>query len=433
MSDSTTVATDRRDRRRPWRPGRGRLQAVGQLGWGLGDQALSSLTNFALNLLVARQVGVDQLGVFSLVFATYLLALGVSRSLNSDALAVRYSAAGGPAWREAAAQAGGGALGLGLAGGLACVLAGWVAGGLLGQALVVLGLFLPGLLLQDVWRFAFVARGRSAQAFVNDLVWALALAAALAVLLASGRTSVVAFEVAWAGSAGVAALAGIAQARLLPWPLNPLAWWRRHRDLNARYLGEFLTIGAVSQLNNYGVSAVAGLAVVGALRAGEILIGPVYVLFMGGNMIAVAEGARVAARSAAALGRLSLLVSAGMSAAAALWGVVLILLPDSLGTRVLGPTWYTAAQLVVPFALLTVGLTASAGPQTGLRALAAARRGLRARLLAAPLMLAGAIGGAALAGAVGAAWGMAAGYWAAAVVWWWQFRLAVREAEAVTA
>jgi hypothetical protein len=139
-------------------------------------------------------------------------------------------------------------------------------------------------------------------------------------------------------------------------------------------------------------------------------------------MIAVAEGARVASRSTAGLARLSLLVSAGMSAAAALWGAVLVLLPDSLGTRVLGPTWYTAAQLVVPFALLTVGLTASAGPQTGLRALAAAKRGLRARLVAAPLLLAGAVGGA-----LGAAWGMAAGYWAAAAVWWWQFRLALRE------
>ena len=427
MSDSTTVATDRRHRRPPWRPGRGRFPAVGQLGWGLGDQALSSLTNFALNLLVARQVGIDQLGVFSLVFATYLLALGVSRSLNSDALAVRYSAADAPAWREAAAQAGGGALGLGVAGGLVCVLAGWVAGGLLGQALVVLGVCLPGLLLQDVWRWAFVARGRSAQAFLNDLVWTLVLAAALAVLLAGGRSSVVAFELAWAGAAAVAAAAGIAQARLVPWPVNPLRWWRRHRDLNSRYLGEFLTIGAVSQLNSYGISAVAGLAAVGALRAGEILVGPVYVLFMGGNMIAVAEGARVASRSVARLARLSLLVSAGMSACAVAWGTVLVLMPDAVGTRVLGSTWYAAAEVLVPYVLVTIGLTASAGPQTGLRALGAARRGLRARLVAAPLLLVGAVGGAAVGGAVGAAWGMAAGYWAAAVVWWWQFRLALPE------
>ena len=404
------------------------LQAAGQLGWGLGDQALSSLTNFTLSLLVARTVGVDELGIFSLVFATYLLVLGVSRSLNSDPLGVRYSDAAPPAWREATAQAGGGAVGLGVAAGAACAIAGAVAGGLLGRALLVLGLTLPGLLLQDVWRFAFVARGRSVHAFLNDLVWAVALAALLLVVLATGRTSVIAFELAWSGAACVAALAGVAQARLGPWPLNPLGWWRRHRDLNVRYLGEFATIGAVSQLNSYGVSAVAGIAAVGALRAGEILIGPVYVLFMGGNMVAVAEGARIGRRAPARLARLGLLVSAGMGLAAFLWGAVVVLLPDAIGTRVMGSTWDAAASVVVPYALVTIGLTASAGPQTGLRALAAARRGLRARLLAAPLMLAGAVGGAAVGGAVGAAWGMAGGYWTAAVVWWWQFRLALREA-----
>jgi hypothetical protein len=425
-----TTAAPPGGRRLLGRLDRGRLQVAGQLGWGLADQALSSLTNFTLSLLVARTVGVDELGIFSLVFATYLLALGVSRSLNSDPLGVRYSDAGTPAWPEATARAGGGAIGLGLVGGAACALTGAVIGGLLGRALLVLGLTLPGLLLQDVWRFAFVARGRSFHAFLNDLVWAVALAALLLVLLATRRTSVIAFELAWSGGACAAALAGLAQARLLPWPPNPLEWWRRHRDLNVRYLGEFLTIGAVSQLNSYGVSAVAGIAAVGTLRAGEILIGPVYVLFMGGNMVAVAEGARVGRRSPSRLARLSLLVSAGMSLAAVLWGVVVVLLPDAIGTRVMGSTWYAAAEVVVPYALVTIGLTASAGPQTGLRALAAARRGLRARLLAAPLMLAGAIGGAALGGAVGAAWGMAAGYWAAAVVWWWQFRLAVREAEA---
>ena len=420
MTDAATVAPEGRGGPPV---GRGRFRAAGQLGWGLGDQALSSLTNFALSLLVAREVGVDQLGVFSLVFATYLLALGVPARSTPPPWP---SATAPPASRlaeGAAAAAGAPSSGCRRA---ACALAGLVADGLLGDALAVLGLGLPGLLLQDVWRFAFVARGRSAQAFVNDLVWAVVLAAALAVLLATGRTSVLAFQLAWSGAAGVAALAGIAQARLLPWPVNPLAWWRRHRDLNARYLGEFLTIGAVSQLNSYGVSAVAGLAVVGALRAGEILVGPVYVLFMGGNMIAVAEGARVASRSVAGLARLSLLVSAGMSAAAALWGAVLLLLPDSLGTRVLGPTWYTAAEVLVPFALLTVGLTASAGPQTGLRPWPPPGRpaGPPGR---GPLLLAGAIGGAALGGAVGAAWGMAAGYWAAAAVWWWQFRLAVAE------
>jgi hypothetical protein len=409
------------------RSGRGIARAAGRLGWGLGDQALSSLTNFLVSLLVAREVGIEQLGVFSLVFATYLLALGISRSLNSDPLLVRYSAAEPQRWRQGTAMAGGGALGFGVIAGAACAIAGAVVGGLLGTALIVLGVSLPGLLLQDAWRFAFIAAGRSFHAFLNDLIWAVVLIPVLVILVVTGHSSVIEFQLAWGGAAGVAALVGIVQAGLCPWPVNPLAWWRRHRDLNARYLAEFLAIGGASQLNSYGVNAVAGLAAVGALRAGEILMGPVHVLFMGGNVVAVAEGARIGRESPSRLARMSLLVSAAMSIAAALWGLVLILLPDSIGTRLLGPTWYAAASVVVPYVLLTVGLTASAGPQSGLRALAAARRGLRARLVASPLMLVGAIGGAVLGGAAGAAWGMAAGNWVGAAVWWWQFRLAVRE------
>jgi hypothetical protein len=412
-----------------WLLDRGRVRTAGRFGWGLADQALSSLTNFAVSLLVARQVGIQQLGVFSLVFTTYLLALGVSRSLNTDPLLVRYSGVA-EAWREGTAAAAGGAVGLGIALGVGCAAAGLAIGGVLGGALVVLGLSLPGLLLQDAWRFAFFAAGRSFHAFLNDLVWAVALLPGLGVLVAARHNSVIAFELAWAGAAALAALFGIAQARLLPWPANPLGWWRRHRDLNTRYLGEFLAIGGVGQLNSYGVNAIAGLAAVGALRAGEIMMGPVHVLFMGGNVVAVAEGARMASRSPARLARMSLLVSAAMGAAATLWGLVLILLPTSVGTRALGATWYAAAQVMVPFVLLTIGLTAAAGPQTGLRALAAARRGLRARLIHSPLMLVGAIGGAAVGGAVGAAWGMVAGNWIGAVVWWWQFRLALRELQA---
>jgi hypothetical protein len=406
---------------------RGRARAAGRLGWGLADQALSSLTNFLVSLMVAREVGIEQLGIFSLVFTTYLLVLGVSRSVNSDPLLVRYSAAEPPGWRQGTKEATGGAVGLGLLAGAACAIVGAVVGGLLGDALVVLGISLPGLLLQDAWRFAFIAAGRNVHAFLNDLVWAVALLPLLVILVATRHSSVIGFELAWAGAGGLAALVGVAQARLRPWPVNPLAWWRRHRDLNGRYLAEFLAVGGVSQLNGYAVTAVAGLSAVGALRAGEILMGPVHVLFMGGNMVAVAEGARIRGRSPLGLARMSLLVSGALSGAAALWGLTLVLLPDSMGTRLLGPTWYAAAAVVVPYVLLTVGLTASAGPQSGLRALAAARRGLRARLIASPLMLAGALVGAVIDGAVGAAWGMAGGNWAGAAVWWWEFRLAVRE------
>ncbi len=42
-------------------------------------------------------------------------------------------------------------------------------------AFLALGLTLPGLLLQDSWRYSFFALGRGSQAFLNDTIWTLTL------------------------------------------------------------------------------------------------------------------------------------------------------------------------------------------------------------------------------------------------------------------
>jgi O-antigen/teichoic acid export membrane protein len=65
--------------------------AAGRFGWGLADQAVCSLTNFALSILVARSVHPEDFGAFTLAFAVYLFVLGLSRALGTDPLAVRFS------------------------------------------------------------------------------------------------------------------------------------------------------------------------------------------------------------------------------------------------------------------------------------------------------------------------------------------------------
>ena len=66
-------------------------QFARRLSWGVADQALSSLTNFAVAILVARSLGTEELGAFSIAFATYLIAVNASRGLATDPLVVRYS------------------------------------------------------------------------------------------------------------------------------------------------------------------------------------------------------------------------------------------------------------------------------------------------------------------------------------------------------
>ena len=128
---------------------------VRRLGWGLADQALSSLTNFALAILVARTVSTSALGAFGLAFTTYTITLGATRALCSEPLTVRHSATGEREWREGASAATGVALVLGAIAGVLCVGASFLFDGTLRPSLIVLGISMPGLIVQDTWRSAF--------------------------------------------------------------------------------------------------------------------------------------------------------------------------------------------------------------------------------------------------------------------------------------
>ena len=75
-----------------------------RLSWGVADQAVSSLTNFAIVIFIAHSLGAVQFGAFSLAYVTYWFVLSASRGLATDPLLVRFSATNPPVWREAVAS-----------------------------------------------------------------------------------------------------------------------------------------------------------------------------------------------------------------------------------------------------------------------------------------------------------------------------------------
>jgi hypothetical protein len=114
-----------------------------------------------------------------------------------------------------------------------------------------------------------------------------------------------------------------------------------------------------------------------------------------------------------------------------LWGLsILFLLPDGVGRQLLGALWEPATSLILPTTLAFAGIGFMNGASAGLRAMAAARRSLRATLCCAVAYLLGGVGGAALGGAAGSAWGVATATGTGAVVWWWQLRAGVRDIHA---
>ncbi len=388
----------------------------------VGDQALSSLTNFILGVLIARSVSAVDFGVFSIAFTTYFMMLGVSRALATEPFIVRFPGLAEDEWRRGVRAASGSALAVGVALGIATAAAGLAIQGSLGTALLILGVLLPGLLLQDCWRFVFFAHRRGASAFFNDLVWAVVLIPSVAILSVTGHASVGSLMLAWGAAAAAGALFGLAQSRTLPRPLQIIPWLREQRDLAPRFFGEFAVRTAGGQLGTYAIGAVVGLAAVGALRAGDMLLGPINILSLAIGLAGVPEAVRLARTNLARFRSAAVLLSAAMVAVAATWGGITLLLPSSVGTEILGPSWEGARTLLLPLVLAQAGAASLAGPATGLRALAAAQRSLRLRIGLSVVTLAATIAAAALGGIVAAAWAIATMAWVGSALWWIEFR-----------
>ena len=403
------------------------MKVARRAGWGVADSGFSSLTNFALGVLVARTVSAREFGAFGLVFAAYLFVLGFSRSLNTGPLVVRFSGSPVEQWAAATRAAVGAAVTVGLLAGAGLVITGTVVGDPMGLGLIALGITLPGLLLQDSWRHVFFASDRGNQAFLNDFIWALVLFPVVGVMLALDEASVFAFMLAWGASATVAGLTGIAQSGIVPRIRHTRQWWSRHRDLGPRYLGEFIAVSGSNQLIMYGTGAVAGLGAAGGLRAGQILLGPFNIVFEGIWLFSVPMQVKVLKQRPDRMVPVSILLSGVLAVAALLCGTVIMLLPDAVGRELLGASWTIGREVVPPLTVGLVGLGLIMGATSGLRALGAAKRSLRVRIVMSVAVVAAGLIGARYAGAYGAATGRAIVLLAAAGLWWWQLIDSVRE------
>jgi O-antigen/teichoic acid export membrane protein len=415
----------------PAMPGGLRLvqAAVRRFSWGLADQAMSSLSNAAMSLYIARQLGATQFGAFSVAYVTYSFVLNASRGLATDPLLVRYSHAEHSVWRRAVKGSTATAAVVGVIMGIACLVVGAIATGTTGVAFLALGVSLPGLMLQDSWRYSFFALGKGGKAFVNDTIWTAGLGVALEGLRLSHHQTVFWFVLMWGLTANLAALCGLLQARLIPHLGGVGQWLSQMRDLGPRYLIENTATSGSGQLRIYAVGFVAGLTAVGYVQEGSLLMGPFFVIFMGISLVTVPEATRMLARSTRHLHRYCVLVGVALSILALCWGLILLFaLPRGLGTLLLhAKQWQPVYGLVIWLTLSMMGACVTAGAVAGLRALGVARRSLRANLIASSIYVVLGVLGAVWSGAVGSVEGTALATWLGAGVYWWLLRVGLRE------
>jgi hypothetical protein len=182
---------------------------------------------------------------------------------------------------------------------------------------------------------------------------------------------------------------------------------------------EWLVATGSGQATLLALGLVAGLVALGAIRGSQVLFGPVGVLFGGAYLALGAEGARLRGRPRRLL-RLMEVASVVLFLTGAISVMAAALAPPRLGHVIFGATWDTTRQVIVPVGISLLGNCVAAGGLVGLRALAAARASLRARLLGLPIAVLGPVVGG-FWGARGFAIGLAVSSWAAAAIWWKQF------------
>lgn len=420
-TDAAPETTDHGPRRRTFR-------LALRVGWGVADQGISSLSNLLMGVLVARAVSPEAFGGYAVVYTTFAFVLSANRGPSTDPLLVRHSGERTAQWREAIAAATGCALGIGIATGALCVGIGLLLPANLSAGFIALGIGLPGILLQDSWRFGFFSCGRPQLAFLADLLWGVLQAGALIAILATHHLTVFTAVLAFGLTAGAAGVGAAVVGGIAPNPSRIPSWLAQTRSLGARYLVENLSIGLSRQLRITLVGVIAGLAAVGAIRGAEILAGPLTMLAAGVSQVAVPEAKEVLERAPHRLERFCFALGVPQVGLAAAWGAVaFVLVPRGLGTFLLGDNWAPASHLLLPMLMVTVLTVFGSSAMAGVRALGAAPRSLAAQVSNAAVTLVCSVAGAVLGGALGSYWGLTLGTGLGVILWWRQLRFAIRD------
>jgi O-antigen/teichoic acid export membrane protein len=378
------------------------------IGWGLADQSLSSVTNVALTVLAGRRLGPADLGVVSIGFSSYVIALVLLRALVTEPAVVFSSARSDDRVRALMASttitiSAGGLIALSLG------LLGWMLGGAIGHGLLLVSPWILPALLQDFWRFSLFSSGRRAAAVFNDALWLAIMAVMLPFAWQSSEPWAIVGS--WGLGATGASLLGFLQMRTIPGNVwASMRWWRREGAPLGGWLAvesAFLALGsqgAVFLLALFVAPAdLGGLRAVQSIFAPLTLIGPAITL---PGLPALTWALRYSPRDARAM---AMRFSLAATALAGVYMAAFLVARGRLLGLVFGNGFTKFSDLVMPVAMAQM---AHAGAVGYILLFKASSRGrvlaiARASGTMVALTLAGFF--AWRNGVVGSAWGLACG------------------------
>lgn len=376
-------------------------------GWSVLDQSLSAASNVVLAVVVARSVDPASFGAFSIAMVVFGIAVAGTRSMAGQPLQIRFSSESDEVIRAASARFAGFAVLLGLVAGVGLGCTGMVLSGSSGRALLVLAVVLPALLLQDTCRMAFFTLNQAFKAALLDAVWALVQVAGLVALYLADATSLGMLILVWGAAGTLSAGLGFALLGVRPRVDQGLRWVREQGGLPRYLFAEYLVGLGAFQMGLLLVGILAGASEIGALRAAQVLLGPVLILNTAVMQFAVPEVARRGVLTARQRTRTALGVSSGMGVLTVVYVVAVLMMPQQVGRFLLGDSWLGAEPVLLPLGLSFLGSVLGTGPAALLYGSGRARETLLINLVKAPILLSTLVVSAWQWGAVGAAWAFA--------------------------
>lgn len=365
------------------------------------DQGASSISNFALAVLVAHYSGPRALGVFALATSTYIITQGLVRSFSSDCLLTR------PETDDlvmARYELGGyvTALVLSTIVALVVLMLCLVMTKDFALTFLIFGLSFPFMALQDFARYIGISRREPGYAIRLDVAWFVLFLLAYSALHAQGWVTMPWLFGAWTVTGAAVGITTLL-AHVEPGLRESVRFWSRsERAVGARFAGQFLISSVSTYLIFYLlVLFVISVSVVGVIRLSYLALGPVTVMSAGVLTALVPLATRRFQHARASALRFLAAAGAGMAALTMGWAVVLYVAPVATLRRTLGPTWPQSRPLLLWAGLALAFACLLASASAGLRALRAAKENFRVAVAVMPVAIGLPVGGASLSGAHG--------------------------------
>lgn len=342
----------------------------------LADQAVSSGTNFVSLALIAGASTPPEFGAIALGALVFTTALALTRAGLGEVTLL------GDLDRNETQQA---AWVIGFVAALLLAGTALAFDGIVRVSLLITAAALPGGLAQDMSRWIEIRAGSPRRALLSDATWLASLIAIAGLLHAVDAATGPRLYAAWALS-----------IYLSLWAFQRLAgaWRSAGQGLSALHRVRSTAIESTGQagITNFSnlllfalLGLIASLDVVGAVRGAWLLFGPTHVVTAAVSVLAVSSISRQTTE--AAKRRIAMVATAVITGGVAVWGAIVLALPERLGQRLLGTTWESVAGLRVESLALFAAVGLGSGAAFLLRATRQHRRMSLTYLMVMPLTL----------------------------------------------